>query len=76
MTFRLVEPGLSDDELNGLNRRFLQAVNDRRRIFISHGVVGGKYVLRICVLSFRTHMPTMEIALEDFRSVVDELTEN
>jgi len=75
VTFRLVEPGLSDDELNGLNRRFLQAVNDRRRIFISHGVVGGKYVLRICVLSFRTHMPTMEIALEDIRSVVDELTE-
>ena len=44
------------------------------RIFISHSVVRGSYVLRICVLSFRTHMANMEIALEDIRAVVDELT--
>ena len=76
VAFRLVHPGLSDGELDELNRRFLQAVNNRQRIFISHGVVGGKYVLRICALSFRTHMSTMEIALADIRSVVDELAEN
>ena len=45
-----------------------------RRIFISHSVVGGNYLLRVCVLSFRTHMPNMEIALEDIRAVADELT--
>ena len=73
VAFRLVHSGLSDGELNDLNRRFLQEINDRKRIFISHAVVDGNYVLRICVLSFRTHMPTMEIALADVRSVVDEL---
>ena len=74
VAFRLVVEGLNEDELNDLNRRFLDAVNDRQRIFISHAVVRGNYLLRICVLSFRTHLPNMEIALEDIRAVVDELT--
>ncbi len=73
VAFRLRRPDLSGDDLNELNRRFLDAVNDRRRIFISHAVVGGEYVLRLCVLSFRTHMPAMELALEDIRAVVEEL---
>jgi aromatic-L-amino-acid decarboxylase len=73
VAFRLARPALSYDRLNALNRLFLQAVNDRKRIFISHSVVRGAYVLRICVLSFRTHMPDMERALEDIREVAEEL---
>ena len=59
--------------LNELNQRFLEAVNDRKRIFISHAVVRGAYLLRVCVLSFRTHMPDMERALEDIREVAEEV---
>ena len=73
VAFRLVVPGLDDDELNDLNRRFLQAVNDRQRIFISHSVVDTNYLLRVCVLSFRTHLPNMEIALEEIRVVAEDL---
>ncbi len=73
VAFRLARAGLSYDKLNALNQRFLEAVNDRKRIFISHSVVRGAYVLRICVLSFRTHMPDMERALEDIREVAAEL---
>jgi hypothetical protein len=35
--------------------------------------VQGDYVLRICVLSFRTHMEHLEAALEDIREVAAEL---
>jgi aromatic-L-amino-acid decarboxylase len=73
VAFRLARAGLSYDKLNALNQRFLHAVNDRKRIFISHSVVRGAYVLRICVLSFRTHLPDMERALEDIRAVAEEL---
>jgi aromatic-L-amino-acid/L-tryptophan decarboxylase len=33
----------------------LRRVNGRRRVFLSSSTIGGRYVLRICVLSFRTH---------------------
>jgi len=73
VAFRLVKPGLTGDQLDALNHRFLEAVNDRKRIYISASVVRGAYLLRICVLSFRTHMPDMERALEDIRKVAEEL---
>jgi len=59
VAFRLFKPGLSVAEHNELNERFLDAVNDRKRVFISHSVVQGDYVLRISVLSFRTSMASM-----------------
>jgi aromatic-L-amino-acid decarboxylase len=33
----------------------LRRVNGRRRVFLSSTTMGGRFVLRICVLSFRTH---------------------
>jgi len=33
----------------------LRRVNGRRRVFLSSSVMGGRFTLRICVLSFRTH---------------------
>ena len=33
----------------------LRRVNARRRVFLSSTTMGGRYVLRLCVLSFRTH---------------------
>jgi aromatic-L-amino-acid decarboxylase len=30
-------------------------VNARRRVFLSSTRIGGRYALRVCVLSFRTH---------------------
>ena len=30
-------------------------MNARRRVFLSSTRIGGRYALRICVLSFRTH---------------------
>ena len=36
-------------------------------------IINGDYVLRICVLSFRTHLASMEAALEDICEVAEEL---
>ncbi|MGZ7081485.1 MAG: pyridoxal phosphate-dependent decarboxylase family protein, partial [Thermoanaerobaculia bacterium] len=33
--FRLVKPGASDEELNALNREFLQRINDRKRVMLT-----------------------------------------
>jgi aromatic-L-amino-acid decarboxylase len=71
--FRLVRPGLDPLALDALNRNFLAAVNARQRAYLSGTVVGGRFVLRICVLSFRTHRDRMEEVVKDLREVAAEL---
>ncbi|MEU6780296.1 aminotransferase class V-fold PLP-dependent enzyme [Nonomuraea angiospora] len=45
------------------NRRLLADVNDTRRVFLSSTTVDGRFFLRLCVLSFRTHADRVEEAL-------------
>lgn len=70
VAFRLVKPGLDDEELNLLNRDLIARVNARQRVHISGTVLGGFFVLRICVLSFRTHLERLEEGLEDICTVL------
>ncbi len=48
---------------NALGAELLRRVNARRRVFLSSTVIDGRYVLRICVLSFRTHRERMAEAV-------------
>jgi aromatic-L-amino-acid decarboxylase len=41
---------------------------------LTPGVVGGEFVIRICVVSHRTHRDRMEMCLEDVRAAVKELS--
>jgi hypothetical protein len=36
-------------------------------------MLGPRYAIRICVLSFRTHMDRMREGLEDIRSAIGEV---
>nr|GMD17224.1 tyrosine decarboxylase 1 [Ipomoea batatas] len=47
--FRLLPPQNDEDLANKLNRDLLDAVNSSGKIFISHTVLSGKYVLRFAV---------------------------
>jgi aromatic-L-amino-acid decarboxylase len=73
VAFRVHRAGLGDEELNSLNRRLLEGINARRRVFLTSTTLGSKFVIRICVLSFRTHMERMEAALDDIRAALAEL---
>ena len=72
VAFRLAPSSVPEAELNQLNRRLLEGINARRRVFLTGTTVGGRFVLRICVLSFRTHQGRMAQALEDIRASVRE----
>ena len=56
-----------------LNRRLLDRINARKRVMLTPTTVGGRFVIRICVVSFRTHRDRMEMALEDIRESVQSL---
>ena len=73
VAFRIVRPGLDAEALDRLNRDFLARVNARRRVHLSGTVLRGAFVLRICVLSFRTHRERLDEGLEDVRAAISEL---
>ena len=52
VAFRLRAPA---EEADRLGPELLRRVNAHRRVFLSSTRIGGRYALRICVLSFRTH---------------------
>ena len=68
VAFRLAPAGLDREATNRLNRDFLERINARRRVFLTATTLDGRFVLRICVLSFRTHRERMEQCLEDIRA--------
>jgi len=72
--FRLAPPSITDpEELNRLNRRLLERVNARQRVFLTATMLGDRFALRICVLSFRTHRDRMEAGLEDLEAARREV---
>ena len=60
---------------NERNEELLRRINARKRVMLTSTFVRGEFVLRICVVSFRTHRDRMEMALEDIRAAVAELEE-
>jgi len=50
---------LADEE----SRRLLERINSHRRVVLSSTVVDGRYTLRVCVTSHRTHRDRIEEAL-------------
>ncbi len=73
VAFRLVPPCRSEIEVDNLNRLLLEAINDRRKVYLTSTSLPCGYTLRICVLSFRTHRDRMEQCLKDIRESVEEL---
>jgi aromatic-L-amino-acid decarboxylase len=73
LAFRLVRPGLDAAALDALNRALLTRINARGRVYLTGTMAHGRFVLRICVLSFRTHQDRMTQALEDIRQALAEV---
>jgi aromatic-L-amino-acid decarboxylase len=73
LAFRLEPPGLDPPAMDELNRKLLRRINDRQRVFLTATNLKGRFVIRICVLSFRTHLERMRQALEDIALSVNEV---
>jgi aromatic-L-amino-acid decarboxylase len=70
VAFRLKGEGPASDQLNEeLQRR----VNARGRVFLSSTRLDGRYVIRLCVLSFRTHMDRVRDAVEAIEAEAAEV---
>ena len=58
---------------NDKNRELLDRVNAKKRVMLTPTVTDGQFIIRICVVSFRTHMDRMQMAIDDIRTSVAEV---
>ncbi|HET7711186.1 MAG TPA: aminotransferase class V-fold PLP-dependent enzyme [Thermoanaerobaculia bacterium] len=70
LAFRLKRAG---SDLNDLNRRLLDRINARKRVMLTSAMLNGDLVIRICIVSHRTHRDRVEMAMEDIRAAVEEV---
>lgn len=70
VAFRYV-PREGDADL--FNQRLLQRINDSKRVFLSSTNLGGHFVIRVCVVSHRTHRDRIEEAVRIIKSAARDL---
>jgi aromatic-L-amino-acid decarboxylase len=71
-TFRYVPPDLratvgqdtTERHLDALNRRLLDRLQRGGEVFVSNAVIGGRYVLRACIVNFHTQREDVEAVPE------------
>ena len=73
LAFRLKPQGMDQAGLNELNRSFLERINAPQRIYLTPTLLNGDFVIRIALLSFRTHRDRMLVGLEDIRAAAAEI---
>lgn len=73
ITFRY-RPAKGD--LNEFNRLLLKRIVDSGRLYLSSTMLRGKFVIRVCILSFRTHQPEVDEAFEIIRELANALAAN
>ena len=59
-----------DESTDQDNQRLLERVHATKRLYLSSTRIDGRQLLRLCVISHRTHRPDVEDAVEIIRSAV------
>jgi aromatic-L-amino-acid decarboxylase len=67
LAFRLIRRGLTDDENDRLNEQLRDRINASGRVWLSPTRLNGRYVIRICILSFRTHREHVQQCVDAIR---------
>jgi aromatic-L-amino-acid decarboxylase len=73
VTFRWAPPGVSLERANQLNQALVDAVRHDGRVFLSSTMLDDRCTLRLAILSFRTHLRTIDLALRVLRDQVATL---
>ncbi|MDI3286594.1 aminotransferase class I/II-fold pyridoxal phosphate-dependent enzyme [Polyangium sp. 15x6] len=74
--FRVEPPGMRATELDAFNRRVLARVNQRKRLMLTGTTLRDPargeevFVIRVCVLCFRTHADRIDMLLEDLADAI------
>ena len=67
VAFRQHRPEWSESAANERNREFLTRINASRRVLLTSTILDGRFVIRMCILSFRTHRDRIDECLSLIR---------
>jgi aromatic-L-amino-acid decarboxylase len=76
VAFRLAPAGLDTPALNQLNQQLIQRINARKNVMLSGTMLGDRFAIRICILSFRTHRERVQTCINDIRAAVNDIAES
>jgi aromatic-L-amino-acid decarboxylase len=71
--FHVTWPGVTLAQEDVATRRLMERTPARGRVMVTGAVARGRYVGRVCVLSFRTHAEQIDWLVEDLRAALDEV---
>lgn len=63
----------SSGQADAFNKRLLESLRKKGTIFLSSTIIDGRYMLRLAILSLRTHLETVELAIKLICDHVAEL---
>jgi aromatic-L-amino-acid decarboxylase len=61
------------DDIEAFNRRLLENIIKSGKLFLSSTLLNGAFVIRVCILSFRTHQAEVEEAFEIIKATAKKL---
>ena len=73
--FRAVRPGLDENELNALNQQLLDALLASGRFVLSPTTLDGKFLLRVCIVNFRTQTSDIDELVEALDAAIANSTD-
>jgi len=68
--FHLTWPGASQSDEDAATRALMQQVTARGRVMLTGCVAHGRYLGRVCILSFRTHQAQIDALVEDMAASI------
>jgi aromatic-L-amino-acid decarboxylase len=71
--FHLTWPGATRDEEDQATRALMDQTTARGRVMVTGGRAHGRFLGRVCVLSFRTHQPQIDALIEDLAASIDAI---
>jgi aromatic-L-amino-acid decarboxylase len=71
--FHLTWPGATLEEEDAATKRLLELTTGRRRVMLTGCSTRGRYLARVCVLSFRTHQERIDAMIEDLAASIGEI---
>ncbi len=74
LAFRARCEGMTSEDAEVYNRRLCSKVNEKQRVLLTGAVVKGRFLIRMAIVSFRTHADRVAMALEDLEKSLAELS--
>ena len=71
--YRFEDPELSEKENNQINKNLIEEIHRDGKIFLSSTTLNGQICLRVAILSFRSHLYEVDLALKEIKGKLESI---